>query len=198
TVFVGQVDRGLAFGRPALDVAQVTRIDHQIARERPSESLVGGHQGAQPLVDLAVHPLAALLDRHHHHQPDADADQGDEREAEQRRSDALPGGEIEEAHGGDSAVLRGAALPENRMPWRGQMPRPSAQSKADASFSRNPETSGPTSTSTASPIAPASSRSWSAMDSESSTNRSPTKRLCATKPRRSGVDSITTARHAGP
>src|SRR3546814_16267273 len=89
---------GVRLDSGAAQVAQVARIDRQIAGEGAAERLVGRDQYAQPLVDLAIHPLPTLLDRHHDDQPDADADQRDERQPDQRRADALPRGEIQIAH----------------------------------------------------------------------------------------------------
>jgi hypothetical protein len=79
-------------------VAQMGRIDRQLARKGAAEHLVRGNQGAQPLVDLAVHALTALLDGLHHEHPDADADQGEDGKPQQRAEHALPRAEIHVAH----------------------------------------------------------------------------------------------------
>ncbi len=79
------------------EIAQVRWIDRQIARERSTERFVGGDQNAQPLVDLAVHPLAALLNREHHHETNADTDQRHQRQTDQRDEQALPGAEVDVA-----------------------------------------------------------------------------------------------------
>ena len=52
--------------------AQVRRIHRQVAREGTAQGLVGGDQGAQAFVDLAVFPLPALLYPLHDKQADAD------------------------------------------------------------------------------------------------------------------------------
>ncbi len=77
-------------GAAAPDVAHVARIDAQIAGEGSAQHLIGGDQGAQALVDLAVHPFAPLLDGEHHHQPYAHPDQGDQGQAQQGGEQALP------------------------------------------------------------------------------------------------------------
>jgi hypothetical protein len=56
--------------------------------------LVGGNQGAQALVDLAVLPLAALLHPLHREESDADADERDRAEPEQSREQRRPGREV--------------------------------------------------------------------------------------------------------
>ncbi|TPG40506.1 hypothetical protein EAH79_11380 [Sphingomonas koreensis] len=71
-------------------IAQMRWVDRKIASERAAEHLIRGDQRAQPLVDLAVHPFAPLLDRHHHKQPHADADQREHRQADQCRQQAVP------------------------------------------------------------------------------------------------------------
>ena len=89
--------------RRRAQVAQMSRIDGERAGEGAAQHLVGGDQSLQPLVDLPVRPLAALLDGHHHDQTHAHADEGEQCEAEQRHEDAVPGAEIEIAQ----ALLRG-------------------------------------------------------------------------------------------
>jgi hypothetical protein len=83
-------------------LAQVGRVDRQLAGEGTAQRLVGRDQGPQPLVDLAVHALTlllnALLDGLHHQHADADADQRKHREAHQRGEHALPRTEIHIAH----------------------------------------------------------------------------------------------------
>jgi hypothetical protein len=76
-------------------IAAVSGIDGQVARERSTQGLVGGDEGAQPLVDLAIHALPALLNRDHREQADTDADQGNDRQAQQGGDERMQGAEIE-------------------------------------------------------------------------------------------------------
>ncbi len=85
----------LARCRPLAQVAQMRRIDGEVPGEGAAQRLVGGDEGAQPLVDLPVRPLPALLDREHHDEADADADQREEGKPDHRHEDAVPGTEIE-------------------------------------------------------------------------------------------------------
>jgi hypothetical protein len=55
------------------------RIDGQFAGERSAQDFVGCDQRPQALVDLTVHALAALLNCEHDQQPDADADEREQR-----------------------------------------------------------------------------------------------------------------------
>ena len=71
-------------------LAQMPRVDGELAGERTAQRLVGRDQGLQALVDLAVLALAPKLHTVHQHQADADRDERDEHEPEQRRQDALP------------------------------------------------------------------------------------------------------------
>ncbi len=75
-------------------LAQVVRVDSQVTREGAAQNLVGRDQSAQPFVDLAVHALAPPLNGEHHQQPDANADQRDQGEAQKGRNNPLPGTEI--------------------------------------------------------------------------------------------------------
>jgi len=76
-------------------IAAVSGIDGQVAGERPTQGLVGGDEGAQALVDLAIHALPALLNRDHRKQADADADQGNDRQAQQGGDESMQRAEIE-------------------------------------------------------------------------------------------------------
>ncbi|MCY1462527.1 hypothetical protein D9M71_803120 [compost metagenome] len=80
------------------EIAAMTWIDIERAGERSAEDFVSRDQRAQTLVDLAILTLAALLHGLHDQQPDADTDQGDDRQADQGREHGLPGAEIESAH----------------------------------------------------------------------------------------------------
>lgn len=70
-------------------------IDRQITGKGPAQRLIGGDQGAQPLVDLAIQTLPALLDRDHRKQPDTNADQRYGREAQQGGDKRMQRAEIE-------------------------------------------------------------------------------------------------------
>ena len=87
----------LRFAMPA-QVAQMDRVYRKVAGERPAERLVRRDQAAQPLVDLPVFALVALLHGLHREQADAYSEQGDQHQAEQRRPQRVPGAEIEIAH----------------------------------------------------------------------------------------------------
>ena len=78
-------------------IATVSRIDRQITSKRPAQRFVGGDQGAQPLVDLAIHALPALLNRDHRKQADTDADERNDRQAQQRGDERMQRAEIETA-----------------------------------------------------------------------------------------------------
>ena len=78
-------------------VAAVSRINRQITSKRPAQRLVGGDQGAQPLVDLAIHTLPALLNRDHRKQADTDAEERNDRQAQQRGDERMQRAEIETA-----------------------------------------------------------------------------------------------------
>ncbi|KAG0751336.1 hypothetical protein G6F24_014415 [Rhizopus arrhizus] len=96
---------GDAFGIFALaQVAAMAGVHPQFAGERTAQGLVGGHQRAQPLIDLPVLARAALLDGLHHQPADAHADQRDQRQAQQWRQQALPGTEIQITHAMGSRV----------------------------------------------------------------------------------------------
>jgi hypothetical protein len=96
--FAEQV-RGFAVGGIGrLQVSLMRRIDRHGAGERSAQHLVGSDQGFQAFVDLAIEPLLALLDGHHHQQADADADQGHQPNADQRCQHALPRTEIQTPH----------------------------------------------------------------------------------------------------
>jgi len=113
---------GLCCTRREPQVAQVRWVHRQSAGEGAAERLVGGDERLQPLVDLAVLPFAPLLQRHHHHKPDAHADQRDQQDSGDGGRDRLPGTEVEKAHaigpvGGRGyhrapAAARGPAYPE--------------------------------------------------------------------------------------
>jgi hypothetical protein len=79
------------------EIAKVSGIDRQITGKGPTQRLVGGDQGAQPLVDLAIHTLPALLNRDHCKQADADADQRNDRQAQQGGDEGMQRAEIETA-----------------------------------------------------------------------------------------------------
>jgi hypothetical protein len=49
----------------------------------PAQSLVSCNERPQALVDLAIDALAALLDREHHQQADAHADESEQGQAYQ-------------------------------------------------------------------------------------------------------------------
>lgn len=51
------------------------KIDGKVAREQPSQQLIGGDERPQPLVNLAVQALATLLDRDHGEQANTDANE---------------------------------------------------------------------------------------------------------------------------
>ena len=76
-------------------ITTVSGIDAQVARERPAQRLVGGDQGAQTLVDLAIHTLPTLLNRDHRKQTDTDADQRNDRKAQKGRDERMQRAEIE-------------------------------------------------------------------------------------------------------
>ncbi|MNN42584.1 hypothetical protein D3C81_1567760 [compost metagenome] len=80
-------------------VTQMGRVDPQLTGEGTAQRLVGRHQGTQPLVDLAVLAFAALLQGLHHQQADSHAEQGDQNQPGQGGQHALPGTEIDTAHG---------------------------------------------------------------------------------------------------
>jgi hypothetical protein len=75
-------------------ITTVSGIDAQVARERAAQHLVGGDQGAQTLVDLAIHTLPALLNRDHRKQTDTGADQRNDRKAQKGGSSNLTSAEI--------------------------------------------------------------------------------------------------------
>jgi hypothetical protein len=104
----GQFDAGVGagFGVAFAQVAQMRRIDGQVARERAAERLVRGDQRAQAFVDLPVFALAALLDRLHRNEADADAEQRDDGETDQRRKQGVPVAEVEVAHAGLPRIRR--------------------------------------------------------------------------------------------
>ena len=81
-------------------IAMVSRIDRQITGKGPTQRLVGGDQSAQPFVDLAIHTLSALLNRDHRKQADTNADQRDDREAQQRGDKRMQRAEVETAQVG--------------------------------------------------------------------------------------------------
>jgi hypothetical protein len=56
------------------------RADGERAGEGAAQHLVGGDQRLEPLVDLAVLALAPLLQRHHHDESYAHADQRDQQQ----------------------------------------------------------------------------------------------------------------------
>jgi hypothetical protein len=76
-------------------VAQMARIDRQIAGKGAAQNLVGRDEWAQPFVDLAIETFATGLDGKHHEQANAHTDQRHEGEASQRHKDGLPGTEID-------------------------------------------------------------------------------------------------------
>ncbi|MNV32412.1 hypothetical protein D3C71_1237490 [compost metagenome] len=80
------------------EITAMAWIDVERAGERSAEDFVSGDQRALPLVDLPVLALAALLHGLHDQQPDADADQGDDRQPDQGGEHGLPGAEIESTH----------------------------------------------------------------------------------------------------
>ncbi len=69
-------------------------IDAQVACERPAQRLIGGDQGAQTLVDLAIYSLPALLNRDHRKQADTDADQSNDCKAQKGGDECLRRAEI--------------------------------------------------------------------------------------------------------
>ncbi len=101
---LGEIQRrwGLALGgglAAAAQVAQMRRIDGEIAGERATQGFVSRDQCSQPLVDLAVHAFAALLNREHGQQADADANKREQREANQCCEQTLPRREIKIVQG---------------------------------------------------------------------------------------------------
>lgn len=89
-------------------ITTVSRIDGQVARERPAQRLIGGDEGPQTLVDLAIHTFTALLNRNHRKQADTDADQRNDRQAQQGRDERMQRAEIEIAQ----LYLRRKSLPK--------------------------------------------------------------------------------------
>ena len=82
---------GVAFSvSAAAKIAQMRRINRQITRERSAERFVGGDQNSQSFIDLAIHALAALLNREHHHEAYPDADERHQRQTDQRDEQTLP------------------------------------------------------------------------------------------------------------
>jgi hypothetical protein len=80
-------------------------IDREISCERATQSLVGGDERFQALVDLAVRALALLLHGVHEDQADSDGNERNQREAQQRGERALPGIEVDDvAHETDGAA----------------------------------------------------------------------------------------------
>src|SRR6185312_1798393 len=79
-------------------LAQVSRIDREVAGKRSAERLVRRDQGSQAFVDLPILPFAPLLHRLHQQQADAHADERDHGQTEERREQGLPGAEIQIAH----------------------------------------------------------------------------------------------------
>ena len=75
----------------------MARVHREAAGKGAAEHLVGGNEGFEPFVDLAVHPLLALLDGGHHDEANADADQREQGDADKGGEDALPGGEVKAA-----------------------------------------------------------------------------------------------------
>jgi len=64
------------------DIAQMPGIDGKTPGEGAAEDFIGGDQRLEALIDLAVHPLLALLDGGHHDEANADADEREERDAD--------------------------------------------------------------------------------------------------------------------
>ena len=67
----------------AFQILKMGRIHCKIASEGTAQRFIGSDQRAQALVDLAVFSLAALLNRLHREQPDADSDESNQTEPEQ-------------------------------------------------------------------------------------------------------------------
>jgi hypothetical protein len=80
--------------RVAFQIPKVGRIDGEIAGEGATQRLVGGNQCSEAFVDLAVLPLAALLNRLHCEQPNAHADERNHAQAQQSGKQSRPGSEV--------------------------------------------------------------------------------------------------------
>jgi hypothetical protein len=83
----------------AFQIALVLWVDFKAARERAAQSLVGGDERAQSLVDLSVLAVAPLLHRLHDDQANRDANERDDRDADETEEHRLPGTEVEITHG---------------------------------------------------------------------------------------------------
>jgi hypothetical protein len=73
----------------------VRGIDAQVARERPAQSFVSGDQGTQTLVDLPIQAFPPLLNGNHRQQANADANQCDNRKAQESSDERMQRAEIE-------------------------------------------------------------------------------------------------------
>ncbi|GBR32441.1 hypothetical protein AA11826_0928 [Komagataeibacter oboediens DSM 11826] len=65
-------------------------IHSQIPGKGTTQRAIGGDQGAQAFIDLAVHALPALLDHDHDQQPDTNANQGNQAQPDHCGQKAVP------------------------------------------------------------------------------------------------------------